>query len=80
MKTRTILLLALLLAIGQRAWAQASESLTFVDKNNWTSLYTFNYPSVGANGEDVVLSAALVAWTPENNSLIHKKSSPRRKA
>jgi hypothetical protein len=66
MKTRTILLLALLLAIGQRAWAQASESLTFVDKTNWTSLYTFNYPSVGTQGEDVVLSAALVAWTPDD--------------
>lgn len=66
MKTRTIILLALLLTAGQRAWAQASESLTFVRKTNWTSLYTFNYPSVDAQGEDVVLSSALVAWTPDN--------------
>ncbi len=33
MKTKTILLLALLLTAGQRVWAQASESLTFVNKN-----------------------------------------------
>lgn len=43
MKTKTILLLALLLTAGQRAWAQASESLTFVTKSNWISLYTFNW-------------------------------------
>lgn len=66
MKTKTILLLALLLTAGQRVWAQASESLTFVTKSNWTSLYTFNYPSINAKGEEVVLSAALVAWTPDD--------------
>ncbi len=66
MKTRTILLLALLLTAGQRAWAQASESLTFVSKSNWTSLYTFNYPSTNVQGEEVVLSAALIAWTPND--------------
>lgn len=66
MKTRTVILLVLLLTAGQMVWAQVSESLNFVDKNNWTSLYTFNYPSVGADGEEVVLSSALIAWTPND--------------
>ena len=57
---------ATLLLMAQGAWSQASESLTFVKKINWTSLYTFNYPSVNAQGEEVVLSSALVAWTPDD--------------
>ena len=44
--------------------AQPSESLTELSRSNSCTLYSFNYPSVNAAGEPVVLSSALFAWTP----------------
>lgn len=52
---------------------QPSEELTLLRQDNRVSLYTFEYPSVNAKGEPVVLSALLIAWTPgdrqENDSI-----------
>lgn len=51
----------------QGAWAQSpepSEELTKLSQFLESTTYSFYYPSVNAKGEPVVLSAALIAWTP----------------
>ena len=61
--------LAALLLTGQVARAQTvepSQTLTEIKKMGECTVYTFNYPSVGANGKPTVLSSALFAWTPED--------------
>lgn len=45
---------------------QPSDELTLMKQDDRVSLYTFEYPSVNAQGESVMLSALLVAWTPED--------------
>ena len=67
---KTIGILALLLCMsGAKAQvAEPSSSLTEVDRSGSTRYYTFNYPSKGIGGEDVILSSLLVAWMPTSPS------------
>jgi hypothetical protein len=43
-----------------------SETLTKIRQETECTVYTFNYPTVNINGEQTVLSSALVAWTPSD--------------
>ena len=45
---------------------QPSETLTKIRQKNECTVYTFNYPSVNVDGNPIVLSSALVAWTPSD--------------
>ena len=49
-----------------KAWAQAepSERLTRLRLPGTSTVYTFNYPTVNTAGDRIVLSSALIAWTP----------------
>lgn len=68
METKKILLIfALLCAVAPvKSWAQAepSERLTRLFIPGTSTVYSFNYPTVNTAGERIVLSSALVAWTP----------------
>ncbi len=70
MKKSISWVVAILLVFGlsaQRAGAQdiaPSQSLKKVKTENESTIYSFNYPSVNARGEETVLSSALIAWTP----------------
>ena len=66
MKVAT-LLLCLTAVVPAKTWAQAepSERLTKLSALAKSTVYTFNYPSVNSAGERIVLSSALVAWTPD---------------
>ena len=69
MKRMTLWVTAALLAIAQGGLAQniqPSNRLTQLSTMNNSSVYEFYYPSVNSAGERVVLSSALVAWTPES--------------
>lgn len=47
---------------------QPSKSLKLLKTDGFSnSIYTFDYPSVSATGQQTVLSAALIAWTPKSN-------------
>ena len=51
-----------------KTWAQQaepSEKLTRLFDPGTSTIYTFNYPTVNTAGERIVLSSALVAWTPD---------------
>ncbi len=48
----------------QSGGAVPSETLTQIASADNSTVYSFNYPSVNAHGEPVVLSSALFAWTP----------------
>lgn len=63
---RFLLIPALLCALAQGAWAQAepSERLTRLLAPGTSTVYAFNYPTVNTAGERIVLSSALIAWTP----------------
>lgn len=53
--------------LPQRAQgAEPSESLTRLLEPGTSTVYYFNYPTVNASGERIVLSSALVAWTPDD--------------
>ena len=66
MKRNIYLIIALLSSFASGAWAaEISDSLKYLKKLNEATTYVFNYPSKNAAGEDVVLSASLVAWSPE---------------
>ena len=62
-----ILLICLTAAMPVKTWAQAepSERLTKLQSFIKSTVYTFNYPTVNTAGERIVLSSALVAWTPD---------------
>lgn len=47
---------------------EPSSRLTEIYQNGGTRFYSFNYPSKGVGGEDVVLSSLLVAWMPTSPS------------
>ena len=59
-------IMAVLLLMAQGAWATAEPSLTLTEirKMGECTVYAFNYPSVSATGQPIVLSSALFAWTP----------------
>jgi hypothetical protein len=62
-----ILLFFLTAVVPVNTWAQAaepSERLTRLQSFIKSTAYTFNYPTVNTAGERIVLSSALVAWTP----------------
>ena len=62
-------MVAALLTVIQQGMAQSvspSERLTVLEKSGRCTLYEFNYPSVNIAGEDIVLSAAIFAWTPDD--------------
>ena len=68
MRQKMIIMIALLCAVAQGAWAQQaepSERLTRLYQLGVSTAYTFNYPTVNTAGERIVLSSALVAWTPD---------------
>ena len=48
--------------------AEVSENLTQVYKSSAARFYSYNYPSKNAEGEDVVLSSMLIAWSPSKPS------------
>ena len=52
------------LNIATAQTVEPSQTLTMMKKVGDCSVYSFNYPSVNAAGEPVVLSSALFAWTP----------------
>ena len=62
-----ILLFCLTAVMPVKTWAQAepSERLTRLQSFIKSTVYTFNYPTVNTAGEPIVLSSALVAWTPD---------------
>ena len=64
---QTVILLSCLTAVvPAKVWAQAepSERLAKLHEFGTSTVYTFNYPTVNTAGERIVLSSALVAWTP----------------
>lgn len=66
---RTITLSCLVAVIPAQTWAEGaepSEKLTVLSQSSTSTLYSFNYPTVNNAGESVVLSSALIAWTPED--------------
>ena len=66
MKRNFYLMIALLSSFASGAWAaEISDSLKYLKILNEATTYVFNYPSKNAAGEDIVLSSALVAWTPK---------------
>lgn len=67
-KFLNILIVSLLVTI-QAVSAQEvvpSETLTKIRQETECTVYTFNYPTVNIKGEQIVLSSALVAWTPSD--------------
>ena len=64
---KLLLILALLCAVVQATWAQPaepSERLTRLLLPGTSTVYSFNYPTVNSAGDRIVLSSALIAWTP----------------
>ena len=64
-----ILLFGLTVVMPVNMWAQSAEPsdrLTRLGLPGTSTIYTFNYPTVNTAGERIVLSSALVAWTPDN--------------
>ena len=65
-----IILLCLTAVVPARTWAQKvqpSERLTRLLMPGTSTVYSFNYPTVNTAGESIVLSSALVAWTPDGD-------------
>lgn len=64
-----ILLLCLSAIMPVRTWAQSaepSERLTRLYLPGTSTIYTFNYPTVNTAGDRIVLSSALIAWSPKD--------------
>ena len=64
-----ILLFCLTAVVPVKTWAQQaepSERLTRLLLPGTSTVYSFNYPTVNSAGERIVLSSALVAWTPKD--------------
>ncbi|MBO7068694.1 MAG: hypothetical protein J6W52_08455 [Bacteroidaceae bacterium] len=64
-----IILSCLTIAVPFKTWAQnaePSEHLTRLLKPGTSTVYYFNYPTVNSTGEPIVLSSALIAWTPND--------------
>ena len=63
-----ILIVSLLVTV-QAVSAQEvvpSETLTKIRQEKECTVYSFNYPTINIKGEQIVLSSALVAWTPSD--------------
>ena len=64
-----ILLFCLTAVVPVKTWAQQaepSERLTRLLLPGTSTVYSFNYPTVNSAGERIVLSSALIAWTPKD--------------
>ncbi|MBR6032914.1 MAG: hypothetical protein IKP36_13320 [Bacteroidaceae bacterium] len=64
-----IVLSCLTIAMPFKAWAQnaePSQQLTQLLMPGTSTVYYFNYPTVNSAGEPIVLSSALIAWTPSD--------------
>lgn len=64
---KSIVLCSLAAVVTAQAWAQGatpSEQLTLVKKLDNSTTFSFNYPTVDNAGNNIVCSAALMAWTP----------------
>ena len=62
-----IVLSCLMSLVPFKIWAQnaePSERLERLLMPGTSTVYYFNYPSVNSAGERIVLSSALIAWTP----------------
>lgn len=65
----SIFLCCLIVVVPVDTWAQnaePSERLERLLKPGTSTVYYFNYPTVNSAGEYIVLSSALVAWTPND--------------
>ena len=64
------IMLACLAVVPAKTWAQQaepSERLTQLMMPGTSTVYVFNYPTVNTAGERIVLSSALIAWTPTDD-------------
>ncbi len=64
-----IILSCLTAVVPARTWAQQeepSDRLTRLFIPGTCTAYSFNYPTVNTAGERIVLSSALIAWTPDD--------------
>lgn len=70
MKKNLFLAIAILLCslAAKAQQAEPSESLKEISKSGTARFYSFNYPSKGTGGEDVVLSSLLIAWMPTSTT------------
>ena len=59
--TTVCLLACLVMAVQAQTVSTSLQKVKF----NGNSMFTFNYPSIGLDGEPVVLSAVLVARDPQ---------------
>ena len=70
LRLRAVVILSCLTAVvPAMTWAQQvepSERLERLLMPGTSTVYSFNYPTVNAAGESIVLSSALVAWTPDD--------------
>ena len=56
--------------VPAKTWAQQaepSEQLTRLFMPGTSTVYSFNYPTINTAGERIVLSSALIAWTPTDD-------------
>ncbi len=60
------LVVVLLVGASSAQAVEVSDKLTFVKQVSNAALYTFNYPTKSASGEDVILSSVLMAWNPKD--------------
>ncbi len=64
-----IILSCLTTAVPFKTWAQGAEpsqQLTQLLMPGTSTVYYFSYPTVNSAGEPIVLSSALIAWTPDD--------------
>ena len=65
--------------VPAKTWAQQaepSEQLTRLFMPGTSTVYSFNYPTINTAGERIVLSSALIAWTPTDDR--QESTLPRR--
>ena len=60
------LIVVMLVGASSALAVEVSEKLTFVKQVSNAAIYTFNYPTQSASGEDVILSSVLMAWHPKD--------------
>lgn len=62
-----IILICLTAVVPLNSWAQNAEPSERLERQlmpGTSTVYYFNYPTVNCAGERIVLSSALIAWTP----------------
>jgi hypothetical protein len=64
-----IVLSCMMSLVPFKTWAQNAEPSDHLERllmPGTSTVYYFNYPSVNSAGERIVLSSALIAWTPDD--------------